>query len=110
MTWIQNGLAVACISGGILLMFFGSLGILRLPDFFCRSHASGKVDTLGIFVLLLGFAIHQGVSLNSGKLLLGALFVAIANPVAAHALARAALRVGLKPWVRPADGGEGGAP
>lgn len=79
-------------------MFTGSLGILRLPDFYCRAHASGKADTLGIMVLLAGIAIYEGLSLTAVKLLMAMFFIGLTNPVPVHALARAAVRLGLKPW------------
>ncbi len=95
---IQGFLAIVLIVSGLVLMFTGSLGILRLPDFYCRAHASGKADTLGIMILLAGIAIYDGLTLTSAKLLMGVFFIGLTNPVPVHALARAALRLGLKPW------------
>ncbi len=100
MDLLLNSLAIALISIGLAFMLAGSVGLLRLPDFYCRTHASSKVDTLGIIVVLIGFALYEGFTLNSAKLLLGAVFVALANPVAAHALAKAAFHSGIKPWFR----------
>jgi len=107
MIWAQNTLTTLLVLAGLSLMLTGSIGLLRLPDFFTRSHATSKVDTLGIMVILLGFAVHQGWSLNAAKLVLAMFFVGLTNPVATHALARAALRLGLKPWrtPRPPDRG-----
>ena len=45
--------------------------------------------------------IHGGVSLVSLKLALIVVFVAIANPVAAHLLTRAAVCTGILPVSRP---------
>jgi multicomponent Na+:H+ antiporter subunit G len=83
---------------GLAFMAVGSLGIVRLPDFFSRAHAASKVDTVGIAVVLLGIAIIEGLTLSGGKVLIAALFVMLTNPVAAHALARAALFQGHRPW------------
>ena len=98
MSEIQTILAVALTLLGLMLMFTGSLGILRLPDFYCRAHASGKTDTLGIFILLLGVAVYEGLTPTAAKLVVGSLFITLTNPVLAHALARAAMRFGLRPW------------
>ncbi len=98
MSEIQGLLAIVLIESGLVLMFTGSLGILRLPDFYCRAHASGKADTLGIMVLLAGIAVYEGLTLTSVKLLMAMLFIGLTNPVPVHALARAAMRLGLKPW------------
>jgi multicomponent Na+:H+ antiporter subunit G len=47
---------------------------------------------------VLGLAVHEGFTLNTVKLLLILAFVALTNPVATHALTRAAIRAGLVPW------------
>jgi multicomponent Na+:H+ antiporter subunit G len=98
MTLLQNGLAVFLVLGGTFFMLVGSIGINRLPDFYTRAHASGKVDTLGILMFLSGLAVFQGFTLNAAKLLLIIAFVAATSPVASHALSRRALQFGLKPW------------
>jgi len=82
-------------------MFLGSLGILRLPDFFSRTHAASKVDTVGIIVVLAGIAVLEGLTLNSAKIAVAIVFLTLTNPVAAHALARAAVANRIKPWQRP---------
>ncbi|MFU8858093.1 MAG: monovalent cation/H(+) antiporter subunit G [Deferrisomatales bacterium] len=98
MSILQSALAVALLSAGGAFMLVGSIGIVRLPDFYTRAHAASKIDTMGIVLLLAGLAVHEGLTLSTGKLLLIIVFVAVANPVGAHALARSALHFGLKPW------------
>ena len=73
MSEIQTLFAIVLILLGILLMFTGSIGILRLPDFYCRAHASGKADTLGIMVLLAGLAVYEGMTLTSAKVLMASM-------------------------------------
>lgn len=85
---------------GLAFMLIGSLGIIRLPDFFARTHAASKVDTVGIGIVIIGIAIIQGLHYNSIKVLLAGLFLMLTNPVAAHALARAAFLSGERPWTR----------
>lgn len=96
----MNILAALLILGGAFFLTVGSLGVIRLPDFYSRSHAMGKSDTLGLFLSLLGLAVHNGMRVDSLKILLVAVFVALANPVASHALARAAFRKRLAPWMK----------
>lgn len=100
MNTIQTIIAVVLILSGLLMMLTGSIGILRLPDFFCRTHAASKVDTVGIMVLLAGLAVYEGLTLTSAKLVIAMFFIALSNPVSVHALARAALRFGMKPWLK----------
>jgi multicomponent Na+:H+ antiporter subunit G len=108
----QQFVGVGLILAGLAFMFFGSLGIITLPDFFSRTHAASKVDTVGIVVLLLGIGVLEGWSANTVKILVAAVFLMFTNPVAAHALARAARWTGLRPWQRgepvPADAPERG--
>jgi len=85
---------------GVFFIFTGSLGVLRMPDFFTRLHPAGITDSLGAPLALLGVAIKSGLTLFSGKILLLILFLLITNPTACHALARAALFAGLEPWTK----------
>ena len=89
---------------GLAFMVIAALGMIRLPDFFSRVHAVSKSETLGIALVLLGLMFHEGATMVSLKLGLVLVFVAIANPVGAHLLTRAALRTGEMPWRR---GGQG---
>jgi len=98
--WIGGTLVVL----GVGFSLIGSIGLLRLPDFFTRAHAATKPDTLGLVLVMFGIAVVHGLSLISAKLVLAAVFVALANPASAHALGRSAIRVGLQPWTRR-DGG-----
>mgnify|MGYP001057353396 CR=1 FL=1 len=90
------GSALVCL--GLVGMLIGSIGLVRLPDFFARTHAASKVDTVGVIVALVGVAIISGVTLDAAKVLLVGFFLLLTNPVAAHALGRAAWKSGLKPW------------
>ena len=85
---------------GLAFIMLGVLGILRLPDFYTRLHATGKCDTLGVALVLVALAMHEGVSLYSVKILLISVCIGLANPTATHALGRAAYRAGLTPWRR----------
>src|SRR5690606_14224820 len=98
MSVLQIVPGVLLILAGLIFMLLGSIGLVRLPDFFSRTHAASKVDTAGIIMVLLGVAVFSGFTLTTCKVLLGVLFVMLTNPAAVHALARAALHAGLRPW------------
>lgn len=104
---IQNIICIILVVVGILFMLMGSVGILRLPDFYSRSHATSKSDTLGILFVIAGLVVYEGLTLSSLKLTLIVLFIALANPIGTHALARSALQRGLKPFFSD-DGKKGG--
>ena len=93
-------LANLVVTAGAFFLLVGSVGLVRLPDFYARAHATGKSDTLGVILVTLGLVIHEGLTLNSAKLALILVFVGLTNPTATHALMRAAIRFGLKPWFR----------
>ncbi len=96
---VQNIVTIILILAGIFFMFVGSLGLIRLPDFYSRTHAVSKSDTLGILLVILGLIVYQGVSVYSIKLAFILLFVALSNPIGTHALARAAYFRGVKPML-----------
>lgn len=104
MNGLVMAIAIVFLVAGGLLMLAGSVGLLRLPDFFARSHSAGNTDTLGVVVILAGLMVLEGLTLQSAKLALVAVFAGLANPVAIHALARAAFRFGVRP--RLGRGGE----
>jgi len=72
----------------------GSIGLLRLPDFYTRLHGPTKATTLGLGGLLIAsmiyFSSRGDVSLHE---LLVTLFLFMTAPVSAHLLAKAALHL-----------------
>jgi multicomponent Na+:H+ antiporter subunit G len=96
----MNLLCSILVWAGVFFLAVSSLGVLRLPDLFTRVHAAGKADTLGVGLVMVGLALHHGLQLDSFKMLLIPVFVALANPVATHALVRAAWRTGHTPHAR----------
>lgn len=98
---------------GAAFTLVGSLGLLRLRDFYSRLHAPTKASTLGVGSLLIASAIFfsvqdEGLSLHE---ILVTLFLFITAPVGAHLMAKAALHLRLKsiaklPDDQVLDGGE----
>lgn len=78
----------------------GAIGLLRFPDFYTRLHAAGITDTLGVWLILLGTLLQVESWLVAIKLMLIVVFLFFTSPTATHALARAALTSGLKPWAK----------
>ena len=85
------------MSFGLFFLAVTVIGLIRLPGFFARVHAVSKSETLGLALVFTGLMIHEGITLVSLKYALIILFVAIANPVGAHVLTRAAVRTGILP-------------
>ena len=82
---------------GTLLNALSSLGFIRLPDVYNRSHAATKSITLGILFILLGTFIHFLFvdDYFSVRLLLGIVFVFLTAPVTGHLIVRTAYRFGV---------------
>ena len=86
---------------GLFFHAVAAVGVVRFPDVYSRGHALGTADSLGALFLMLGVGLYHGPTLASLKLVFVVLFLYIANPAATHAVMRAALRRGVKPWQAP---------
>ena len=77
----------------------GAVGVLRLPDVYLRIQASSKTVTLGTLPLLVAVVVAKGIdSVYASRALVVAVLVLVLNPLASHALARAAYRTGVPMW------------
>lgn len=77
----------------------GAVGVLRLPDVYLRIQASSKTVTLGTLPLLVAVVVAKGIdSVYASRALIVAVLVLVLNPLASHALARAAYRAGVPMW------------
>jgi len=92
-----------CLVGGGAFCVIGTLGLVRMPDFYTRVHAAGIVDTVGAGLMLLGMILQAGFSLVAVKLVMIGLLLLFTNPTATHALVKAALARGLAPLLTPGE-------
>ncbi|WP_223701526.1 monovalent cation/H(+) antiporter subunit G [Sutcliffiella deserti] len=85
---------------GSLLSLVTTIGLLRLPDVYCRSHAASKSATLGVLFVLIATLLYFWVADNyfSARLVLGIVFVFITAPVAGHLITRAAYYTDVPLW------------
>lgn len=97
MSWLDVTASVFLIVGSAFAAV-AALGLVRLPDLYLRMHSVAKAGTLGCGLILtgVGFALPDiGVGLRA----LGAIaFLGATAPLAAHLIARAALRTGCPLW------------
>lgn len=80
------------ISVGVVFLFLGALGIVRMPDIFTRIQAGTKASTLGAMGTIVGVGLLQPEWF--WKTLIIAIFIAISNPISSHALARGSYKSG----------------
>ena len=93
--------AVAAVLGGLglLVSLTGALGLVRMPDLYCRIQCSTKNVTLGALPLLAAVVVAKGAITTYGsRALLVAFLLLVVNPTASHALARAAYKRGVPMW------------
>ena len=104
MSLLIDILSWALLVGGSFFVITGSIGLVRMPDFFSRTHPAGLIDTLGASLIIGGLILQSGFTQDSIKLVLILILLFLTSPTATHALAQAALADGLVPWRR--EGGE----
>lgn len=84
---------------GLGFSLSGAVGILRMPDLYCRIQCSTKNVTMGALPLLAAMVVEKGfLSPFGSRALLVALLLLILSPLSSHALARAAYRRGVPMW------------
>lgn len=93
MSWIVEILVSLLVVIGAGFTLIGSIGLVRLRDFYTRLHGPTKASTLGVGAIILAslvfFSAQQGM-LSVHEVLI-TLFLFITAPVSAHLLAKAAM-------------------
>lgn len=99
-TILANILIVSTVSFGVIFILVTAIGLIRLPDVYCRTHAASKSATLGVMFILLGVFLHfwfiEGI-VNT-RIILGIVFLFITGPVGGHVIGRSAYLSGVKMW------------
>ena len=88
---------------GTLICLVGGIGLVRLPNFFARTHGGSVTDTLGALMCILGmiiftFGMDESLKMNLlvvVKLVSIGAFLLVTSPIAGHALTRSAYKKGL---------------
>jgi len=87
----------ALILIGVSFCFVGSLGLVKLPDFYMRVHVPTKATTLGIGSLLIASTIYFSILRGAPAVheILIVVFLFMTAPISAHMLMKAGLHEGL---------------
>jgi multicomponent K+:H+ antiporter subunit G len=90
--WAALPAGVLLIAGGLLVVI-GSLGLLRMPDFYARMHPPTMGTTLGTGCVLIASMLVSSALLHRPVVheLLITLFIVMTSPVTAMLLMRAAV-------------------
>ena len=86
---MEHVIGIVALLGGFFTLI-AAAGLVKLPDVFIRMHASTKAGTLGSSLTLLAVALFFGDTSVSIKALIGAFFLMLTAPIAAHLIGRAA--------------------
>ena len=89
---------VGLAAGSVFFSLVAAVGVVRLPDVYARAHATSKSDTLGTGLALVAAALALDSGVARLKIGLLVAFVLLTNPVAAHAITRAAHLQGIPAW------------
>jgi multicomponent Na+:H+ antiporter subunit G len=98
MTWGPTLGAIA-FAGGCFFIVVAAVGILKLPDVYCRAHALGKAMTLGMMLVLIGYGLRVPES-SWFKLAVILLFQLFTIPAASHLFCLIAYRKRARQWRR----------
>ncbi len=88
---------------GISIFFAlaGTVGMIRMPDTFCRMQSSTNIATMGVLGVIIGgilYTLFVQVDYSMAvKLVILGVFYIVTNPISGHALAKAAYRHGIRP-------------
>ena len=93
MSWLLAIALVLLLASSCFFILVGSLGLVKLSEFFKRLHAPTKASTLGVSCVLLasvGYHWFSDTDPQPRELLITA-FLFITAPISAHLMAKAAL-------------------
>ncbi len=90
MNAIIDAASWALLVSGSIFIIIGAIGIIRLPDVFCRMHAAGIIDTSGAGLIIGGLILQTGFTMVAVKLIFIGVFLFFTSPTTTHALAGAA--------------------
>lgn len=103
---LREFIAGLFLAGGAFFLLASAIGMLRLPDFYCRLHASGNSETLGVMLSFMGLVIYEGLTLTSLKMIMIFLSIFLGNPIGTHILSKAAYKSGHHVWTLEEDAKE----
>lgn len=98
MSLVTDTVTVLLLLAGTLFFAAGTVGLLRFPDVFTRIHALTKADNVGLGLIVFALMLQATSVWIALKLLLIWILVLLASCTTGHLVARAALRIGVRPW------------
>ena len=92
---IREILTIDFMSAGFLCFVASTIGVFRMKDFYCRSHAAGICGSAGLIFSALGLFIYEGANITGFKILIVMLAVCLSSPIGTHIICKVAYKQSL---------------
>ena len=92
---IREILTIVFMSAGFLCFVASTIGVFRMKDFYCRSHAAGICGSAGLIFSALGLFIYEGANITGFKILIVMLAVCLSSPIGTHIICKVAYKQSL---------------
>jgi len=92
---IRNILTIVFMSAGFLCFVASTIGVFRMKDFYCRSHAAGICGSAGLIFSAVGLFIYEGVNITGFKILIVMLAACLSSPIGTHIICKVAYKQSL---------------
>ena len=89
---------------GLFITSMSVVGLMRFPDIYTRLHAATKTTTFGSIFIVAGVIIENLIYMDQSSLvivihaMLALMVIIFTNPISAHAIARASMFAGIRPY------------
>ena len=93
---IRDILTVIFMLLGFFCFVASTVGVFRMKDFYCRSHAAGICGSAGLIFCGVGLFIYEGVNITGFKILLVLLAVCLSSPIGTHIICKVAYKQSLE--------------
>lgn len=96
---MRLAIVIALCLVGLAFTVSGAVGIVRMPDVYCRIQCSSKTITMGALPVLAALLVGEGpFTIYGSRTLVVVFLLLVVNPASSHALARAAYKSGVPMW------------
>ena len=93
-TWLASFLLLA----GAAFALIAAIGMVRMPDIYCRMHAATKAGAFGASLIMLAVILFMPQTRVIIQGILIIVFFYLTAPVAAHMIGRVSLLRGIPMW------------
>ena len=93
---IREIITILFLTAGLFFVVVSAVGVLRMHDFYCRLHAAGVGETLGLILCSIGLFIYEGPTFTGFKILFIFCAVFLASPVGTYIIGKVCFKESLQ--------------